>query len=90
MRLGRNRWGGVVSGDEDVQESILDETEKSMALHYQIKVKGALDDDWSEWFDGLTITHGSVAAVWAQGETWAVPQDSRCNWYLQPELDCLG
>ena len=27
-----------------------------MTLHYQIKVKGALDEDWSEWFDGLTIT----------------------------------
>ena len=24
---------------------------------YQIKVKGHLDRQWSEWFDGLTITH---------------------------------
>ena len=31
-----------------------------MALHYQIKVKGALDDDWSEWFDGLMITHDAA------------------------------
>jgi hypothetical protein len=23
---------------------------------YQIRVKGYLDNDWSEWFDGLTIT----------------------------------
>ena len=23
---------------------------------YQIVIKGYLDDDWSEWFDGLTIT----------------------------------
>ena len=23
---------------------------------YQIKVKGRLDDQWSDWFDGMTIT----------------------------------
>jgi len=28
-----------------------------MARHYQITVKGYLDASWSEWFDGLTITH---------------------------------
>ncbi|MBI1878986.1 MAG: hypothetical protein HYR94_12340 [Chloroflexi bacterium] len=26
---------------------------------YQIKVKGHLDQHWSEWFDGLTITHAT-------------------------------
>jgi hypothetical protein len=30
-----------------------------MALHYQITVKEYLDDSWSVWFDGLTITHDS-------------------------------
>ncbi len=25
---------------------------------YQIVVKGHLDSEWSEWFDGLTITMG--------------------------------
>jgi hypothetical protein len=24
---------------------------------YQIKIKGYLDDKWSDWFDGLAITH---------------------------------
>jgi hypothetical protein len=24
---------------------------------YQIKIKGFLDDAWSDWFDGFTITH---------------------------------
>jgi hypothetical protein len=24
---------------------------------YQIVLKGHLSDDWSDWFDGLTITH---------------------------------
>ena len=28
-----------------------------MALHYRITVRGTLDDSWSGWFDGLTITH---------------------------------
>jgi len=23
---------------------------------YQIRIKGHLDDQWSDWFDGLTIT----------------------------------
>lgn len=25
--------------------------------YYQIKIKGHLDPRWSEWFDGLAITH---------------------------------
>ena len=24
---------------------------------YQIKIKGHLDQHWSDWFDGLTISH---------------------------------
>jgi hypothetical protein len=24
---------------------------------YEIRVQGRLDQDWSEWFDGLTITY---------------------------------
>ena len=28
-----------------------------MSNHYQIRVKGHLDLDWSAWFDGFTITH---------------------------------
>ncbi len=30
-----------------------------MALHYQITVKEYLEDSWSTWFDGLTITHAA-------------------------------
>ena len=26
------------------------------AVYYQIRVQGHLDDTWSEWFEGLTIT----------------------------------
>ncbi|MGB7342239.1 MAG: hypothetical protein WBC91_25300 [Phototrophicaceae bacterium] len=25
--------------------------------HYQIKIKGQLSIDWSDWFDGLTVSH---------------------------------
>ena len=32
-------------------------------VFYQIKIKGHLDPRWSEWLDGLTITHE------ANGET---------------------
>lgn len=28
----------------------------STALHYEIRVRGHLDDRWAEWFEGLTIT----------------------------------
>ena len=28
-----------------------------MATTYEIRVKGHLPQDWSEWLDGLTITH---------------------------------
>ncbi len=28
-----------------------------MVLHYQITVKEYLEDSWSSWFDGLSITH---------------------------------
>ena len=24
---------------------------------YQIRVKGYLEDEWSDWFDGLSVTH---------------------------------
>jgi hypothetical protein len=30
-----------------------------LLLHYQITVKEYLDDSWSTWFDGLTITHAA-------------------------------
>ena len=28
-----------------------------MQVLYQIKVKGHVDEQWSGWFNGLTITH---------------------------------
>lgn len=27
-----------------------------MADHYRIRVRGQLDQKWSDWFDGLTVT----------------------------------
>jgi len=33
------------------------EAEMTMARHYYITVEEHLDDDWSAWFDGLSITH---------------------------------
>ena len=29
---------------------------RSTALQYEIRIRGHLDDRWSDWFDGLTIT----------------------------------
>jgi hypothetical protein len=28
-----------------------------MPEYYEIKVKGELDTRWSDWFEGLTLTH---------------------------------
>ena len=30
-----------------------------MVLHYQITIKEYLEDSWSTWFDGLTISHAA-------------------------------
>jgi hypothetical protein len=38
-----------------------------MAQHYQIRVKGVLDEDWSEWFDGLMITHDAAGDTLLEG-----------------------
>ena len=38
-----------------------------MVLHYQITVKEYLDDSWSTWFDGLTITHGADGTTTLEG-----------------------
>lgn len=38
-----------------------------MPLHTQIKVKGTLDDSWSDWFDGLTITHDAAGDTILEG-----------------------
>jgi len=27
--------------------------------HIEIRVKGLIDEKWSEWFDGLTISHST-------------------------------
>ena len=38
-----------------------------MVLHYQITVKEYLEDSWSTWFDGLTITHAADGATTLAG-----------------------
>ena len=38
-----------------------------MARQYQIKLKGSLDDSWSDWFDGLTITHDAAGDTILEG-----------------------
>ena len=27
------------------------------SIVYQIRVKGYLEEEWSDWFDGMTVTH---------------------------------
>ena len=35
---------------------------------YEIRVKGHLDESWSEWFEGLTITNLQSGEVVLRGE----------------------
>lgn len=30
---------------------------KSTSNFYRIKIKGSLEDHWSDWFEGMTFTH---------------------------------
>jgi hypothetical protein len=68
VRPQRDRRAGTAAGvEQKVQGYTLDETEKTMPLHYQIKVKGVLDDTWSDWFDGLRITHDAAGDTLLEG-----------------------
>jgi hypothetical protein len=60
--MGRDRYGDEVApaAGADVHGGSLKGTQETMALHYAITVKGTLDEDWSDWFDGLRITHTAV------------------------------
>jgi hypothetical protein len=46
---------------------IQDRAERIMARHYQITVKEYLEDSWSAWFDGLTISHAPDGATTLEG-----------------------
>ena len=35
---------------------------------YYIRVKGHLASQWSEWFDGMTITNQPNGEAWLEGE----------------------
>ena len=43
----------------DVCHCSWNEVERTMERHYSITVAEHLDESWSTWFDGLTITHGA-------------------------------
>lgn len=38
-----------------------------MAHDYHIKVKGFLDDRWSDWFDGFVISHDGAGDTILEG-----------------------
>jgi hypothetical protein len=55
-------------------------------LKAEIRVKGQIDRDWSDWFEGLTITHTD------QGETILVGElvDQSALYGLLAKLRDLG
>ena len=54
MRTRQDRSGGDAAAASERRRAPV-ETETTMAPHDRITVKGALDDSWSAWFDGLAI-----------------------------------
>ena len=38
------------------------------SMLYQIKIKGHLRDDWSDWFDGLSISHDETGNTLLTGD----------------------
>lgn len=39
-------------------------------VQYRITVKGVLDSKWSDWFDGMTITPGSLGQTELSGQVF--------------------
>ncbi|HEU0000425.1 MAG TPA: hypothetical protein VFQ36_05980 [Ktedonobacteraceae bacterium] len=39
-----------------MSNEITSESEKAQSMVYQIRIKGHLDREWTDWFGGLTIT----------------------------------
>jgi hypothetical protein len=51
----------------DAWRSAPSEVELTMGRHYSITVAEHLDESWSTWFDGLTITHNSDGTSTLEG-----------------------
>ena len=45
----------------------MSETHASAEDHYEIRIKGHLDDRWADWFEGLTFTHESDGTTLLDG-----------------------
>ena len=42
-------------------------TPDRLPIHYRIRIRGHLDAAWSDWFDGLTITHADDGTTALEG-----------------------
>jgi len=56
MVIGRDRGDGHAGGNPTTSRSGSGST--GQVPRYEIRVEGQLDSLWSEWFDGLTLSHG--------------------------------
>jgi hypothetical protein len=57
----------VPIGDDSDGATHWREGATAMALRYYLRVKEHLDDSWSSWFDGLSITHTADGATTLEG-----------------------
>ncbi len=44
-----------------------EEQKKATSIIYEIKIKGHLDNRWTDWFEGLTFTHESDGTTTLHG-----------------------
>ena len=44
-----------------------DKPKINQPIHYEIKIKGRLDESWSEWFEPMTIDHTEDANTVLRG-----------------------
>jgi hypothetical protein len=64
----------------------LEESSEAQMQRVEIRVKGQLDEQWSDWFEGLTITHT------AENDTLLVGPvaDQAALYGLLAKLEALG
>jgi hypothetical protein len=51
-------WTGITGHKRrrELSDKINPKTDPSQPVVYQIRIKGQLDSQWTDWFEGMTIT----------------------------------
>ncbi len=74
----------MIEDNNNSGDSII--SDKSEARYYQIRLKGYLSSDWSEWFDGLAISYEENGEILLSG----LIQDQSALFGLFIKIQSLG